>query len=311
MNNHSKLARDIFFVPEIYITGKCNQDCLFCSASANKQSCYIKEKAFAGLKKELERIRRSSQIVKITGGEATLRPDFLQIVTAAKDLGFKNIIIESNGQNFSSKDLCRATVRAGGNLFFLSIHGPNSAIHDGLVRKRGAFERTKAGISNLKKLGQKVAVNIVINSANYKHLSKIVKLLNGLKADLITFSFIMSAGEAAGQKKLIPQMTEIIPYLEKAVQGAKAKVDIEHFPFCVLGRLNEQNSWVRFRKEAKAKKRFEKKTKDCLSCRFEPVCFGIDQKYLEIYGPDEFRPIAGSKIKNGETYFKKVLARFK
>ena len=77
----------------------CNADCPFCyykisAKSRQKDKDLTTEQA----KKLLRYIRnRGKEVVDLTGGEPTIRGDIFELVSYAKDLGFKEII--SNPQN--------------------------------------------------------------------------------------------------------------------------------------------------------------------------------------------------------------------
>lgn len=302
------------FIPEIYITNRCNQNCFFCSADANSPTCYIKEDKLENIKDTLRELRRISDRIKITGGEPTIRKDFLEIVKYAKTLGFKKIIIESNGQNFSIFPFTQKTVEAGANDFFISLHGHNAKLQDSLTQSPGSFLKTTKGIINLKKLNQKVGINVVINTKNYRSLSKIIVLLNKLKVDSITLSFIIVSGRAEQNKKIIPKMTEVLPYLKKAVSAALVEIRITHFPFCLLGKLNKYNTWIKTQGKTiidnpnfiitiEPKDKHDRKGEGCKKCRYDKICFGLREGYVALYGLDELKPVAGRKIKDFKTYY--------
>jgi MoaA/NifB/PqqE/SkfB family radical SAM enzyme len=313
-HNLIEKIRNLSFIPEICITNKCNQNCLFCSADANSPNCYIKEDKLENIKNTLRDLRRVSDRIKITGGEPTVRKDFLEIIKHAKKLGFKKIIIESNGQNFSVFSFAQKTVEAGANYFFISFHGPNAKLQDSLTQSVSSFLRTKQGIINLKKLNQEVNINVVINAKNYKSLPKMIVLLNKLKVNSITLSFIIVSGKAEQNKKIIPKMTEVLPYLKKAVSAAVVRIRITHFPFCLLGELNKYNTWIKIQGKTiidnpnfiitiEPKDMHDRKSESCKKCRYDKICFGLREGYVALYGFDELKPVAGPKIKDFETYY--------
>lgn len=312
IDNSSNLIaelKNLSFIPEIYITNKCNQDCLFCSANINTPACYIKEDKLQNIKDALRELRRVSDKIRITGGEPTIRKDFLEIIKHAKTLGFNGITIESNGQNFSIFSFAQKTVEAGANNFFISLHGHNAKLQDLLTRSPGSFLKTKRGIINLKKLNQKVDINVVINAKNYRSLRKIIVLLNKLKVNTVSLSFIIVSGRAEQDKKIIPRMTEVLPYLKKAVSAAVVKMSIIHFPFCLLGELNKYNTWIRTQGKTvidnpnfiitiEPKDKHDRKGESCKKCQYDKICFGLKEGYVALYGLDELKPVAGRQIKD-------------
>ena len=85
----------------------CNNNCYFCVQADNK----LKEnRDFADLKKDLIQLRKSCDEVVLTGGEVTIRKDFLKIVKLCKKLGYNIIQIQTNGRMFSNLDFCKMTI---------------------------------------------------------------------------------------------------------------------------------------------------------------------------------------------------------
>ncbi|MHA1104198.1 MAG: tetraether lipid synthase Tes [Promethearchaeota archaeon] len=90
----------------IDLTNRCNFSCNFCYANV-KQSGYWIEPSI----EEIDRIMthfRSKPIpapaIMFTGGEPTVRKDFPEICKMAKDHGFQEVIVATNGYGFQRKN---------------------------------------------------------------------------------------------------------------------------------------------------------------------------------------------------------------
>jgi len=315
IQNNADSITDLFFIPEIYITSICNQDCLFCSDPTNKRSYrQVTDPLLEDIKRDLRELKKVSDNIKITGREATARKDFLDILDYAKKVGFKVITIETNGQNFSNKNFTKQVLEAGANDFFISIHGHNSKLHDHLTRTPGSFQRSKEGILNLINHQQKVNANIVVTKLNYEYIPKIVNFLNKLKVNGITISFIMVEGNVKENIDLVPKMATVIPYIKRTIKAGNMNIALNHFVPCLLENLIIYSNWFKQQKKVvidnpnylitiEPKDWHDAKDKSCKRCKFDNVCFGLRRGYVEIYGFNELKPVVGRKIKD----FKEIL----
>ncbi|KKS26088.1 MAG: hypothetical protein UU87_C0003G0008 [Parcubacteria group bacterium GW2011_GWA2_42_11] len=314
-------TKGMFFIPEIYLTNRCNQNCLFCSVQANSPNNNLKESAWEEIKNDVADIKKFSSQIKFSGGEATIRQDFFDIINLAKTLGFEKITVESNGQSFSDWSFASQAIAAGANDFFISFHGHTAALQDKITGIRGSFSRTKQGLENLIKLGRPPMINVVINRLNYRYLPQIVSLLARLGINMVTLSFIMMEGNAASQPALVPEIKKVVSYLRLAIkQSPSVRIGLQHFPFCLLGDLNRYNFWFKvqhkkiidnpnFRIIIEPKNERDSKDKKCLACRYEKICPGLRKSYADHYGFKEIHPLPGRQFKNIkdylEYYFKK------
>ena len=305
------------FEQEVVINNNCDEDCVFCSidvkARDNKRifSFNIPE-----IVNKLQLQKQVSDSIKLTGGEPTLHPKLPEIIKIARKIGFSSICIETNGQNLSNNNFSKKIVEAGANRFFISIHGHTAQLHEEITRTKKSFQKTVKGIKNLVKNGTFVNVHVVINELNYKNVPEAVKFLVGLGVSLITLSFITISGAVFKNKKIIPRIEKVVKYLKKIDKKYLTKIVFQHMPFCLLGKLNERNEWIKMEDKkilytASYKITFERlndsfgyKSKKCSKCRFDEICYGLDKEYYRLFGSKEIKPQPGKKIKNYEDYKK-------
>ncbi|MFX0137332.1 MAG: tetraether lipid synthase Tes [Candidatus Hodarchaeota archaeon] len=138
----------------IDLTNRCNFNCNFCYANV-LQSGYLVEPTL----EEIDRIMkhfRSKPIpaiaIMFTGGEPTVRKDFPEICKMAKDNGFKEVIVATNGYGFQKKNgglgWTKKVKEAGLDTLYFQFDGINDA----------TYERTR-GIKNLMAYKQRVIEN--------------------------------------------------------------------------------------------------------------------------------------------------------
>jgi len=136
---------------DIKVTFKCNNHCKFCVQGDKRQWCL--DKSTDEIKTILRESKGNFGEVVFTGGEPTIRADIIELVSYAKSLGYK-ILIQTNGRMFAYKDFCINMIKAGADVFAISIHGHKAELHDYLTSAKGSFEQSTSGIRNLLSFGK-------------------------------------------------------------------------------------------------------------------------------------------------------------
>ena len=281
----------------------CNNNCRFCVQADNKCKG---NRCFNEIKKDLEECRDKCDGVVLTGGEVTIRKDFLDIVRLAKDLNYKFIQIQTNGRMFASLDLCKKTIKAGANEFSPALHGYCAEQHDHLTRAEGSFKQTVKGIKNLKSLGANVITNTVVVKPNYKNCPEIARLLVKLDVDQFQFAFVHPMGNAwKNFDNIVPYISLATPYIHQGLQigiDAGKRVMAEAIPYCLMecyedyvseksipdtiirGKPHQNTDDFTTQRQTLGKSKFAQ----CNGCMFDSVCEGVWREYSEKYGVDEF-----------------------
>jgi|GEM_PF-1078436 len=236
----------------------CNSHCIFCRQGKYEKGEWSHDKTTAEIKQEMRKVIKSCQGIVFTGGEPTIRPDFMEIVKYAKTIGFETIQIHTNGRMFAYLDYCQKTIEAGANEFYLALHGHNPELHDFLTGAKGSFQQTVHGIRNLKKLKQEVITNTVITKYNYCHLPEIAELLISLGVDQYQFSFICPQGSTFGNfEEIFLRMKQIEPFSKRGMElGIRAGkiVETELAPFCFMQGCGNINGNVEVETEMTGRK---------------------------------------------------------
>ncbi|MCX5696213.1 MAG: radical SAM protein [Candidatus Omnitrophica bacterium] len=289
---------------DIKVSFKCNNHCKFCVQGDKRDFC--PDKSDQEIKEILKKSRKAFGEVVFTGGELTLRPNIIGLVSFAKGLGYK-VQLQTNGRMFVYKDFCRDIIKAGADMFAVSIHGHNARLHDYLTGARGSFQQSSAGIKNILSLGKMVVTNTVINQKNYRFLPEIADFLIDLGVPQYQFAYPHILGNALKNISfIVPRKKEIMPYVKKGLKIGIARgriVRTEAIPYCLLGKYRDciaeqhipetkvfdvkiNEDFSRWRKE-------EGKLKgpNCKKCRYFKCCEGPWREYPEIFGWNEFKPI--------------------
>jgi MoaA/NifB/PqqE/SkfB family radical SAM enzyme len=256
----------------------------------------------------IDSVQRCEGVV-FTGGEVTIRKDFIELIKCAKRLGYKNIQIQSNARMLSYYDLCKKAVLAGATEFAPALHGYCSKQHDYLTCADGSFRQTKKAIKNMKSLGAHVISNTVVVKPNYKDLPKIANLLINLGVDQYQFAFVHALGNAyKNYDQIVPCMTLAAPFIKKGLQigiNAGKKVMVEAVPHCIMQEYSEYISenfipdteirGIKFQNTDDFREQRVKEGKikfaQCRKCKYNAVCEGPWKEYPERFGNDEFVPV--------------------
>ena len=136
------------------------------------------------IKRLLPNLRR----VKLTGGEATLHPDFAEIVTLLDDMAMPFDLF-TNGRWLDPDGLVRLLAHAthfGGCL--ISLHGPTAESHEGFSDVPGCFEETVRNIRLATAGGVPVVLSCIITQKNYALIDDLLALAEEMAVSHIVFS---------------------------------------------------------------------------------------------------------------------------
>ena len=277
---------EILFSNEIRITKKCNLNCLFCNSSKNIDDYYSDGKSIINKISKISQI--SKDMIIFTGKEPTLEKNLLKYIKYSKKIGFKNIQIQTNAMVFNNPVNVIKFKEAGLTSVMVSFLSIKRKVYDYLTQSQDPFQYIVKGIKNLLKEEINVSLNIVINQMNYKDLLEICKYI----------SFIAPTGSAIDHIELIPKISEIVPFLKKAMDFCIKKnmkfniPDRCGIPFCLI------KGYEKFHKlyitlDYKDKYYYNLndfiKFKDCNKCKWDSICIGIWKKYTDIYGFAELK----------------------
>lgn len=215
----------------------CNNNCIFCMEE-DRDGRYVNNSAMTP-----ERVRwileghRGAEEVCFTSGEPTTRPELPELVAHARSLGYRRISVMTNGRRLSHLPYAALLAKAGMNRFYVSIHGHDKKLHDGLVRTPGAFEQTSEGlrsVSKLKRFGVELHTSTVITERNLPHLGEIYRYLRGLGVDQVVFNVMQANGRAnTFFEQIFPRYSDIAAQFRAFVEGAVASGEARPMAFLV------------------------------------------------------------------------------
>lgn len=304
----------------------CNCDCVYCYLSNKDESGgssfgYFKRKIF-------EFSRKGVKNIDLTGGEPTLYPYISEILNEAKNNGFENINIITNGIKFSNNSFCKKIIPLGVSRVIVSVDGPNNKISDLVTNKRKSFDYTMQALENLQKFECKVGATIVVNKYNYKFIENVIRVCMNKGVDFFNIQYMLPYIDDIHidcrkiPSHIIPTYNETLPYLYNALESFKDKIKINvHFiPFCYMKGYEdllfmESNKNDRYAINYRGfgynigthLLKGAVKTKKCYSCSYGDYCIGFFKSYAKELGiENEIKPrknIQLFKPKYGKTLF--------
>jgi His-Xaa-Ser system radical SAM maturase HxsC len=162
----------------ILLTEQCNHYCLMCSQppKAADDSWLLDE-----VENLIPLIPKDTPELVFTGGEPTTnRERFLKIISLTKSyLPRTAIHILSNGRSFKDPAFAEkyAQIELPDAMIGIPVYSDDPTLHDYIVQARGAFDETIQGILNLKRLGQKVEIRVVIHKLSVQRLPELCEFI--------------------------------------------------------------------------------------------------------------------------------------
>ncbi|MBY8950055.1 His-Xaa-Ser system radical SAM maturase HxsC [Pseudomonas sp. SH10-3B] len=162
----------------ILVTEQCNHYCLMCSQPPKTadDSWLLDE-----IESLISLIPKDTRELVFTGGEPTTnRERFLNIISLTKSyLPRTAIHILSNGRSFKDPAFAEryALIGLSDAMIGIPVYSEDPTLHDYIVQARGAFDETIQGILNLKRLGQKVEVRVVIHKLSVQRLPELCEFI--------------------------------------------------------------------------------------------------------------------------------------
>ena len=281
----------------------CNNQCVFC-ATGNRSDWHgeiDKQLAFLA-----DRRKQGYDLCDFDGGEPTTNPELFKLLRGAKELGYQQINLTTNGRMMAMPKNAEKVVRSGITSLLVSLHGPNEQVHEENVQAKGAFRQTISGIANARPLceqyGVDFGVNVTLTKINSPVLMEYGQLLVDLGVKLCNVQFLTPFGRASAECQ--PDPAEVAPLVMQLIDqfGDRIKFQIINLPMCYIpgyeayglsdiGKLQRHMVFVSMDDVnlfdyLQSRRRHEE---PCKTCFFSIACEGF------YYWPDEWKDEAKAK----------------
>ena len=159
---------------EIELTNRCYRRCAYCAyESGPEPKIPLREElTFDEWGYILDSIRKEGVFyLEFTGGDPLSRPDGLEIIRLADELGF-SVQVNTDLSVLRDSDLDKIASTKNLNFVGTTLDGSSPDSHD-LLRGKGGFKTTLRQISLIAKAGIPLAVFTVVHKKNYTEIRKI------------------------------------------------------------------------------------------------------------------------------------------
>lgn len=161
----------------IDLTGRCNLSCGVCFADANRQAYELSfEQAAATLRRLRDQRPAKAMAVQFSGGEPTVHPRFLDIVSEAREQGFSHIQAATNGLKFADPGYAARAREAGLQYLYFQMDGVSDEVFRAL-RGRDLFETKLRVIESARRAGLRIIfVPTVVKGVNDGQIGDLCRL---------------------------------------------------------------------------------------------------------------------------------------
>ncbi len=300
---------------EIQLGHLCNNRCVFCVSGQRTAMGEAHPVAADPVVAKLEEARaRGIDKVTLLGGEPTLQPEFLAIVRRAVALGYREIVVFTNGVKTARASFVDEILATGGNFTFrLSFQGATARAHERTTKKLGSFGRLVESLANLHARRQRITVNMCVVRSNQDSVEAFPALLLPYGVSQLHLDMVrpLDAGvrTEAELREMMPRYSDLVPALERMIAGFPPGFDVNlgNLPYCVAQHLAEHihhdgektytvavdhddalsEPWDKY----ETKRRDKRKPASCSDCVYEPRCSGVFETYERFYGVSELVPV--------------------
>lgn len=188
------------------LTLRCNLACLHCGSRAD--SARPDELSTA---EALDLVRQLAEVgigeVSLIGGEAFLRPDWMEIARAVTDAGM--IATLTTGGLGLGKTMAARVRDAGIRSVSVSLDGLEAS-HDYQRGRKGSWQHAIAAIGHLREAGVEVGANSQINRLSAPEFPRLYEVLRDAGAFAWQIQFTVPMGNAADNHRILLQPVELL-----------------------------------------------------------------------------------------------------
>lgn len=226
-------------ISEIALTYSCQNSCIFCYASSPKRIDVKKPMTPAEVKIVIDKIWNQAKVptLSFTGGEPTLIKELPEYIKHSAFLGLRTNLI-TNGIRCAEREYVALLKDSGLKSAQVSVESHIPELHDRIVGNRGAFEKTFAGLKNLKEAGIYTHSNTTISTENLDTLNGLLEFIADLGMSYLSLNMVIRTGTSLHNKDIMVEynhISEILPALkEKADSLGIRLVWYSPTPYCLF-----------------------------------------------------------------------------
>ncbi len=232
----------------------CNAYCAFCPQISYRDDANPDVPLDLTTEEIRQRIRYGAENgykqIGFSGGEATIRPDFIELVALAKELRYELIGLTTNGMMLGYPQYAQKLVKAGVNSVNISVFGHNAKLHDSMMRTPGAFDMAMKAIDNLQALKKRFNLRLDMMSMCIaapqvlEHFPEHVALMGskGIKLHMLQ-PFLMTKGNTHVARYYESSYDKIAWAIREATKVAEqhgGHVKLFNTPVCLFWEIEDK-----------------------------------------------------------------------
>lgn len=197
---------------DLALTYRCNNDCAHCyNARSRTYPELSTEDWFAVLDRLWE---LGIPHIVFTGGEPTLRDDLPELIAHAEANG-QITGLNTNARRLKDADFVKRLTDAGLDHVQITLESHLENIHDEMVRSKGAWRDTVAGLKNVLATKLYVMTNTTMLKLNKPYIPETLEFLGGLGLKTVGLNALIYSGRGKTVGTGLSE-SELQPLLEKA-----------------------------------------------------------------------------------------------
>lgn len=294
----------------------CNQKCSFCPCTKEEKS--FKYMDFQKLKDSVDKLKNELGIseVVLSGGEPTLHPSFLDIISYFNDLEIK-ITLLTNAERLYDKQFVEeiSSRISETNLTVIStIHSQLEELHEKVNGSEGSFKRSIEGLKNAAEVGFHTIVKHCITRENYADLKEFFQFVDKtftpeVDMQLCSIDYCGLNEETKDDYKV--EFPKLRPYLESMFdeylenEQGKRLVYCFNMPLCSADpfywrfftpKSHGYEAYVSPNKDGESQRAYNVDsnvglfTKSCEKCKANQLCAGTYRTAFELFGDSIIKP---------------------
>ncbi len=199
---------------DLALTYRCNNDCAHCYNARERDFGELPTDEW---KRILDRLwDLGIPHVVFTGGEPTLRTDLPELIAHAERNG-QITGLNSNGRRLSDRRFVDSLVEAGLDHVQITLESHDAQVHDRMVRLKGAWKQTVAGVRNALDTPLFVMTNTTMLQENSTSIPETLDFLAETGVPTVGLNALIYSGKGATVGTGLAE-SELVPLLDIARQ---------------------------------------------------------------------------------------------
>ena len=285
----------------IRVTDHCDEACLFCNATEGNANIVPSRRTVEDILRGLP-VGSLTQVI-FSGGEPTLVKGLPEMVGLAYDRGARDIIVQTNGVALAAPGALDAYLPYRDRLGIgFSLHATDALLSAQMIdhADQGRLPAKIAAIDRAVALGFRVKITCVVMRPNLAQVPAFAQWAwdrYGPRLTRLQFSYAMPRGNAWLNQHLLLRFDECTgPFAEAFELGRRTGMRVETsqsacVPPCVMpDYLDHYDIYGDFRGRTADPERV-KPPEVCGGCKWDRLCAGVWQRYLDVHGAGELHAI--------------------